>query len=62
MLSGGNGNFGAYGLLDFMTGTSIGRDVVEDMRAEAERKDLPGKAKRGYKQIRDRSEKQRNRK
>ncbi|KAI6380297.1 hypothetical protein MCOR25_001725 [Pyricularia grisea] len=31
------GNFGAWGLLDWMCGTSIGKDVVADVRDEAEK-------------------------
>ncbi|KAI6777257.1 hypothetical protein HG530_001202 [Fusarium avenaceum] len=35
--SGGNCNYGAWGLLDWMNGTSRGRDVLDDVRAEAEK-------------------------
>lgn len=33
--SGGRGNFGAWGLLDWLGGTSVGPDVVEDLQEEA---------------------------
>lgn len=35
--SGGDCNYGAWGLLDWMNGTSRGRDVLDDVRAEAEK-------------------------
>ncbi|GAW16597.1 hypothetical protein ANO14919_060300 [Xylariales sp. No.14919] len=35
--SGGRGNYGAWGLLDWVHGTSVGKDVVEDIRDEAEK-------------------------
>ncbi|KAI0101041.1 sterol desaturase family [Nemania sp. FL0031] len=35
--SGGKGNYGAWGLLDWVNGTSVGKDVVEDVRDEAEK-------------------------
>jgi len=37
MQSGGKGNFGAWGLLDWVHGTSIGKDVVDDVRDEAQK-------------------------
>ena len=33
----GKGNFAPWGLMDWLHGTSLGRDVVEDMRDEAEK-------------------------
>ncbi|KAJ8119794.1 hypothetical protein ONZ43_g3334 [Nemania bipapillata] len=35
--SGGRGNYGAWGLLDWINGTSVGKDVAEDVRDEAEK-------------------------
>ncbi|RYP00230.1 hypothetical protein DL764_006566 [Monosporascus ibericus] len=35
--SGGKGNYGAWGLLDWIHGTSVGKDVVEDIHDEAEK-------------------------
>ncbi|KAI0202411.1 sterol desaturase family [Astrocystis sublimbata] len=35
--SGGKGNYGAWGMLDWFSGTSVGKDVVQDMRDEAEK-------------------------
>jgi len=33
----GEGNFGAWGFLDWINGTSVGKDVMEDMKDEAEK-------------------------
>jgi hypothetical protein len=35
--SGGKGNYGVWGLLDWVSGTSKGQDVIEDVRREAEK-------------------------
>ncbi|KAK9774124.1 hypothetical protein SCAR479_09238 [Seiridium cardinale] len=35
--SGGRGNYGAWGLLDWINGTSVGKDVMEDIQDEAEK-------------------------
>lgn len=48
--SGGRGNYGAWGLLDWMNGTSVGRDVVEDMQDEAEKHQVK---ERGQKAVED---------
>lgn len=43
----GKGNFGPYGLLDWLHGTGVGADVIDDMRDEAEKhnvKERGGKA------------------
>jgi hypothetical protein len=43
----GQGNFAPYGLLDWLHGTGIGPDVIDDMRDEAEKhhvKERSGKA------------------
>lgn len=45
--SGGKGNYGAWGLLDWVHGTSVGGDVMEDVGEEAEKhhvKERGGKA------------------
>lgn len=42
--SGGKANYGAYGILDFTHGTSQGKDVLEDVRDEAEKHDLKQRA------------------
>lgn len=39
----GQGNFAAFGGLDWCHGTSVGRDVVDDMKAEWEKHDGNGK-------------------
>lgn len=35
--SGGKGNYGAWGLLDWVNGTSVGKDVIEDFQDEADK-------------------------
>ena len=40
VLCGGEGNFGPWGLVDWLTGTSIGGDVMDDAVAEAEKHDV----------------------
>ncbi|KAI0965618.1 sterol desaturase family [Xylaria arbuscula] len=35
--SNGRGNYGAWGILDWIHGTSVGKDVLEDIRDEAEK-------------------------
>ena len=42
--SGGKGNYGAFGLMDFAHGTSKGKDVFEDAKAEAEKHDVKERA------------------
>ena len=44
-MDGGRGNYGCWGLCDFVGGTSVGGDVVEDVRDEAEGKDVVPKVK-----------------
>jgi hypothetical protein len=39
----GQGNFAAFGALDWCHGTSVGRDVVDDMRVEWDKHDGDGK-------------------
>lgn len=41
VLCGGEGNFGPWGLVDWLMGTSVGGDVMEDVGAEAEKHDVP---------------------
>ncbi|KAI1134352.1 sterol desaturase family protein [Hypoxylon sp. FL0543] len=50
--SGGRGNFGAWGLLDWASGTSVGKDVVEDIQDEAEKHQVK---ERGQKAVSDTS-------
>ena len=56
LLGGGSGNFGAYGLVDLLVGTSVGSDVLEDVADEAREKEVPkrarGKAKSLEKRVR----------
>ncbi|KAI1077107.1 hypothetical protein F5B20DRAFT_593137 [Whalleya microplaca] len=48
--SGGRGNFGAWGLLDWVHGTSVGKDVVEDIQDEADKHQVK---ERGQKAVAD---------
>lgn len=43
LLTGGQGNYAPWGLLDWVHGTTIGGDVVEDMRDELEKHHVPEK-------------------
>ena len=43
VLCGGEGNFGPWGLCDWVLNTSVGTDVVDDFVNEAERSDVPEK-------------------
>jgi Fatty acid hydroxylase superfamily len=46
LLEDGEGNFGSLGLVDWMMGTSVGGDIVEDVGAEAESRDVQGRLER----------------
>lgn len=47
--SGGEGNFGPWGLLDWVHGTTLGggSDIVDDLVEEADKRDVGGRVKRG---------------
>ena len=51
LMGGGQGNYSTYGLLDLLAGTSLGNDVIDDAREEAERNQLGKKAKSKAKQV-----------
>ncbi|KAH7039692.1 sterol desaturase family [Microdochium trichocladiopsis] len=44
--SGGQGNYGAWGFLDWVSGTSVGRDVIEDLQDEADKHHVRERGKR----------------
>lgn len=46
MLSEGDGNFGCLGILDWCHGTTLGKDVVDDLKAEMEKHNLEDRAGR----------------
>ncbi|KAJ8116939.1 hypothetical protein OPT61_g1749 [Boeremia exigua] len=46
MLSEGDGNYGSIGVLDWCHGTTIGKDVMEDLKAEMEKHDVEEKTGR----------------
>lgn len=54
MESGGRGNYAPWGLLDWLHGTSAGRDVVEDVRGEVEKQDVNETVGRTLRSGRDR--------
>jgi hypothetical protein len=39
------GNYAAYGVADLLAGTSLGSDVLDDVREEADRRDIEGRTK-----------------
>ena len=45
------GNYAAYGLVDLLVGTSLGSDVLDDVRDEAERRDVDGRVGRKAKEV-----------
>ena len=59
LIGGGSGNYGAYGLVDLLVGTSVGSDVLDDVADEAEKKQVGKKTRGRAKQVgrRMRSEK-----
>lgn len=46
MACGGAGNFGAWGLGDWVCGTSVGGDLLGDVEDEADKHDVQGRARR----------------
>jgi sterol desaturase/sphingolipid hydroxylase (fatty acid hydroxylase superfamily) len=46
MMSEGEGNFGCLGVLDWCHGTTLGKDVVDDLKAEMDKHDVEDKAGR----------------
>lgn len=54
LLSKGKGNFGPYGLMDWICGTAVGEDLLDDVESEAEEHALPEKAKKLLKTARTR--------
>lgn len=46
VLCSGDGNFGPWGLVDWIMGTSVGSDLLDDVVAEADRHDVPEKIER----------------
>lgn len=44
MMTQGSGNFGPLGVLDWVHGTALGADVVDDLREEMEKHDVQERA------------------
>lgn len=46
LMDGGRGNFGPFGIMDWIHSTAIGgSDVMDDVQKEVEKRDVKGKAK-----------------
>ncbi|OCT50204.1 Sterol desaturase family [Cladophialophora carrionii] len=52
VLCDGEGNFGPWGLCDWIMGTSVGADLVDDVVAEADKHDVPGKVEKAKGRVR----------
>jgi len=46
MMSEGEGNYGSLGVLDWVHNTTLGKDVVDDLKAEMEKHNVEEKAGR----------------
>lgn len=57
LMSDGDGNFGCFGLMDFIMGTSLGADLMEDVVDEAGQKDVGKKLKGKGKAIKKKTQK-----
>ncbi|KAB8339115.1 hypothetical protein FH972_022051 [Carpinus fangiana] len=53
LASGGEGNFGPWGFLDWMHGTSLGggSDIMDDLVEEVDKRDIGGKVKKGSNKV-----------
>ena len=59
---GHEGNYSAYGLIDLLAGTSLGsHDLLDDLRDEAEKRDIEGRSKAKVKETQKRVRKLRDR-
>ena len=57
LLGDGDGNFGCFGIADFVMGTSLGDDVLDDVVDEAEEKQLGKRAKGKAKAVKNKARK-----
>lgn len=46
VMCGGDGNYGPWGLVDWIMGTSVGADVLDDLALEADKHDVPARVDR----------------
>ncbi|KIV97030.1 hypothetical protein PV10_00834 [Exophiala mesophila] len=46
VLCGGEGNYGPWGLIDWVMGSSVGDDVVDDIMLEADKHDVPARVEK----------------
>ena len=49
----GKGNFAPWGLLDWLHGTSIGPDVIDDMRDEADKHNVAERSGKAWGQAKE---------
>lgn len=61
VLCGGRGNFGGWGLIDWLMGTTVGADLIDDVEAEADKHDIPEKIEKAKKKAGDGVRKRGNR-
>ncbi len=51
LLCKGKGNFGPWGLVDWLSGTTVGADVADDVEADVEEHGLQGRAQDAVRRI-----------
>lgn len=54
---GGDGNYGCWGLMDWIMGTSVGGDILDDIEEEADKHELQGKVRNKITQGKGRAKK-----
>lgn len=55
MMSQGEGNFGPLGVLDWVHGTTLGADVVDDLRAEMDKHDVQDRTTHAIDEVGDKA-------
>lgn len=61
VVSGGEGNFGPWGIIDWICGSTVGADVMDDLRAEAEKHDMEGKVNVAVEKVKRKNEQSKGR-
>lgn len=51
LLSKGKGNFGPWGLVDWICGTTVGADLLDDVEAEVEEHGVQGRAQDAVRRV-----------
>ena len=57
IMGGGDGNYGCFGLIDLVAGTSVGGDLIEDVVEEADEKQISQRTKKKVKTVAKKAEK-----